>query len=456
MKIRTKLAVRFTFIVALLLMIFAFSIYFFSDVRRQRQFYKRLSDKSLNWCRLLAEVGDGNPVILKNIVKNATTQLSAQNITIYDKDNKQVFNSRDTVMPVENDFLNRIRKEQQIEYKLDERNAIASFYTGNPRHQYVVIASAYDKDGLDRLNSLLLNLFVGFIICVVVTMIAGWIFAGQALSPISDVIEQVEKITGSSLTRRVKAGNGTDEIAQLAFTFNNMLGRIQQAFDLQKSFVSNSSHELRTPLTAITGQLEVALMNERTEEEYRAVIRSVLDDIKSVNNLTNGLLQLTQADVDVSSLKMKKIRIDELLFTTRNDLLKRRPDYKVMIDMVELPEDEEHLIMLGSEHLLKSAFINILDNACKFSKDKKVHVMFISTKSGYEIAFLDKGVGIPQEDIEKISQPFFRGSNAKLFPGHGLGLSLAYKIVALHGGRMDIESKVNEFTRVTIRFKAAA
>jgi signal transduction histidine kinase len=451
MNIRTKLTVRFTLIVALLLLIFAFSIYFFSNIRRQNQFYKRLAEKSINHCKLLSEVDEINPELLKVII-NTTAHLPNQSITIFNEHDKQVFNVRDSIVSIEPDFLKRVRAEQEIRYKQGNNEALALHYV-NAKHDFVVIATAFDKDGLERLHNLELNLYVGFLICVVATMLAGWIFAGQALSPISEVINQVEKITAFNLNQRVNTGNGTDEIAQLAITFNHMLERIQHAFDVQKSFVSNSSHELRTPLTAITGQLEVALMNKRTEEEYNAVIRSVLDDIKSVNNLTNGLLQLTQADMDLPRLKMKKIRIDELLLTSRNDLLKRSPDYEVKIDMTELPEDEENLIILGYEHLLKSALINIIDNACKFSKNKRVQVTFKSTKGELEITFYDNGVGIPAEEIEKISQPFFRGSNARLFPGHGLGLSLTFKIIALHGGRMKMESKLDEYTKAIIRFK---
>lgn len=453
MKIRTKLAVRFTFIVALLLFIFAFSIYFFSNIRRQNQFYKRLSDKSQNMCRIIIEV-NRDPLLLKAIFKNSISQLAKQCITVYDEKNQQIYNNRDSIVHADANFLDRVRAEQKIEYRQEELEVLAVRYT-DKGHDYVAIASAYDQEGMGRLHNLVLNLLIGFVICVVATMIAGWIFAGDALRPISDVIVQVEKITASSLSQRVKAGSGEDEIAQLALTFNHMLERIQQAFDLQKSFVANSSHELRTPLTAITGQLEVALMNKRSEEEYNAVIRSVLDDIKSVNNLTNGLLQLTQADMDISRLKMKKLRIDELLLMTRNDLLKRHPEYKVMIEMNELPEEEESLIINGSEHLLKSALINIMDNACKFSKDKKVAITFTPVKNGCEITFLDHGIGIPMEDIRKISEPFYRGANAKTFPGHGLGFALTNKIIALHGGLMSIDSKVNEYTRISIRFASA-
>jgi len=108
------------------------------------------------------------------------------------------------------------------------------------------------------------------------------------------VISQVDKITASNLNRRVKAGNGRDEIAQLALIFNQMLARLEEAFAVQKSFVAHASHEIRTPLTAITGQIEVTLFQERTSQEYRQVLGSLLEDVRSITRLANGLLELTQ------------------------------------------------------------------------------------------------------------------------------------------------------------------
>ncbi len=208
-----------------------------------------------------------------------------------------------------------------------------------------------------------------------------------------------------------------------------------------------------TITSSITGQLEVALMNDRKPEEYKTVLLSILEDIKSVNSLTNGLLELAQADMDLSRLKMKKVRIDELLWQTRNELLKRHPNYIINIEVEEFPDDEGHLLIMGSEHLLKSALVNIIDNACKFSEKQLVNIYFKTQNETVNISFVDNGIGISEEDLQKIDQPFYRGNNAKSFPGHGLGLSLTSKIVALHKGKIEIISKLNEFTEVKVKFR---
>ncbi len=451
MKIRTRLAIQFTVIVASLLIIFASAIYYFSSSYRQQEFYERLNEKAYNYAKLIIEVDEVSPGLMK-IFDHNTAYLHNERILVYNDKDQQIFNTNDDSTTLPKSFLNKVRKEKELKYTEGKNEALAIIYS-HKSNIYVVSVSAFDKEGLNKLENLEIILLVGLVICVIATMLTGWIYSGQALSPISDVVEQVEKTTVSNLTARVNEGNGKDEIGQLAMTFNRMLERIQKSFELQKSFVSNSSHELRTPLTAITGQLEVALMSEREPIEYKAVLSSILEDIKSVNRLTNGLLELAQADMDLTRLKMKKVRIDELLWLTKNDLLKRNPNYIINIDIVEFPDDEGKLLVLGSEHLLRSALINIMDNSCKFSINKQVNIFFTSQNEMVTISFVDNGIGISEEDLKKISQPFYRGTNAKAFPGHGLGLSLTSKIIALHKGKITIDSKIEKGTEVTIRLR---
>lgn len=451
MKIRTRLALQFTVIVASLLILFATAIYYFSSSYRQNEFYKRLNDKGTDYAKLIAEVGSENLDLIK-FYDRTTGYLHSEKIRVYNRMNEQVFNTDDNdPVRLSPEFLNKVREEKELKYA-ENGNEVFALYYNYHQNDSVVIVSAFDKYGLDKLNNLRIILLIGLLFCVLATMFAGWIYAGQALSPISGVVEQVERITASNLTKRINEGNGKDELAQLAITFNRMLERLQHSFELQKSFVSNSSHEIRTPLTSITGQLEVALMSEREPDEYRRVLASILEDVKNMNRLANGLLELAQADMELSRLKMKKVRIDELLWLTRNELLKRNPSYTINIEIAEFPENEIELLVMGSEHLLRSALINIMDNACKFSPDKQVNVLFRSRNEITEIVFLDKGIGISENDLKKVSQPFYRGTNAKNFPGSGLGLSLIHKIIALHKAEISIRSKVNEYTEVKLKF----
>jgi signal transduction histidine kinase len=229
-----------------------------------------------------------------------------------------------------------------------------------------------------------------------------------------------------------------------------MLERLETAFEMQRSFVSNASHELRTPLTSITGQIEVSLMKSRTNEEYESILESVLEDIKNLNALSNGLLDLAKASSDISAIALHPLRIDEILWQTRAELIERKKDYHISIKFDEPIEDENQITILGNDHLLKTALVNLMDNACKFSSDKSVEI-FLSARDKCIIAvFYDKGIGIDSVDMEKIFHPFFRAKNARNITGNGLGLTLTDKIIRIHRGTISIESQLQKGTKVTV------
>lgn len=456
MKIRTKLALYFTLIVASILVLFAVSVYFFSSSYRQQQFYSRLKEKATNTAKLLIEIDEVSYDLLKIIDKN-TVSLSNRRIVIYNAQNQKVYDDNDTLINGNSSidhtdaFLEIIRAKKEIKYQDGLKEVLALEYDGKKNH-FVVIASALDIYGLRKLKNLKLILIGGLFACAIATTLAGWIYSGRMLRPIAEVVREVDKITVLNLNKRVNEGNGKDEIAQLSVTFNRMLDRIEEAFNLQKSFVSNASHELRTPLTAITGQIEVSLMKKRSPEEYESVLASVLDDTRSLNKLTNGLLELTHANMDITGIKLNSIRIDELLWQVKNEITKHNPSYKINLQISDLPEEESKLIMMGSEQLLKTAFSNIIENACKFSSGKEVNITFSVTHKSIVLNIKDLGIGISQAEKQRIFQPFFRGGNAKKYAGHGLGLALAQKIIHLHNGSLIIDSIVNSYTLVTITF----
>lgn len=449
--IRTRLILQFTGIVTFILVLYTFIIYFFSATYRQSEFYSRLENKAMNTARLLIEVNEVDYDLLKVIDRNTINALYNEKVVIYDYKDQQIYNSLDDdTINVSKELLDNIRLKKEIRYRQGEYEVIGLLYT-DKYDRFVVIASAIDKYGHRKLNYLRWIIIVGFFTSIGLTVIMGRKFANKALKPMSDVVKQVDKITIASLNMRVNEGNGTDEIAQLAITFNRMLERLESAFEMQRSFVSNASHELRTPLTSITGQIEVSLMKPRTREEYEAILESVLEDIRNLNALSNGLLDLAKASSDISAIAIRALRLDEILWETRTELLKRNPHYTISILFSEPIEDELQLTVQGNEHLLKIAMINVMENACKYSADKTVVVSLSVADNVIICEFSDKGIGIDPAEIGQIFQPFFRAKNVKNIVGNGLGLSLADKIIALHQGTISIVSELNKGTQVTVR-----
>lgn len=449
--IRTRLTLQFTFIVSFILILFSLSVYYFSASYRESEFYSRLENKAINTAKLLLEVKEVDYDLLKIIDQNTINALHKEKVVIFDYKNNQIYNSRNNdSIAVSIDLLNQIRLKKKIRYHQGQHEVLGILFT-DKYDRFVVLASAYDIYGLSKLKNLKLVLFIVFIVSIVFTVLIGRIYANRALKPMSNVVKQVDKINISSLNMRVSEGNGTDEIAQLAITFNQMLERLESAFEMQRSFVSNASHELRTPLTSITGHIEVSLMKPRSSDEYVAILESVLEDIRNLNALSNGLLDLAKASSDISEIVLQPLRIDEIMWETREELLKQKKDYSVSIRFPETIDDEMKLTVLGNEHLLKIAMVNLMDNACKYSADKTVEIRLAVDDSFVIANFTDNGIGIDPRDVDKIFQPFFRARNSKKISGNGLGLSLTDKIIKLHGGTVSVSSQLNSGTSFVIK-----
>jgi signal transduction histidine kinase len=267
---------------------------------------------------------------------------------------------------------------------------------------------------------------------------------------VSSIVRQVKGISASNINDRLQTRNNQDELTQLAQTFNDMLARLEEAFMLQKSFVAHASHELRTPLAVITSQIEVARLHDRSSAEYQVILDSVLEEVKSMNELSNGLLEMARVNADAATIPLEAVRVDELLWQARSELLKKRADYGVDIDFEALPEGEEDLVVRGNALLLKRAFLNVMENGCKYSRERRVVVIIHARGPLLAVSFRDRGTGIAPQDLPHVFEPFYRSGINGDIAGHGIGLPLTYRIVQLHGGDIRIDSAVGQGTTVHI------
>ncbi|HEX6226670.1 MAG TPA: ATP-binding protein [Chryseolinea sp.] len=455
MNIRTKLTLRFIIITAIIFLLSSILIYILSADYRKDDFYSRLLNKANNTSKLLIEVDEVDVALLRKIEQDNPINLPNEKILIYNYRDTLLFSTDEAnVIKVDADLLDEIRLEDEVRYVQGEYEVLGFLFKGQ-YDRFVVIAAATDTYGYKRLQNLAFILFTVFSISIVIVSISGWIYAGRALHPIASVVDQVSEISIASLNLRVDEGNGKDEIARLSQTFNSMLSRLEASFTTQKNFIANASHELRTPLTIITGQLEVTLLNTRSPEEYKKVILSVLDDIKNLNDLSNRLLLLAQTSSEERDRRMSLLRIDELMWQVKEDLAKRHQDFIINIDLDENLDDETKLTIKGDEQLMKIALSNLIENGCKYSFNQTTNIYIKSSQFGLSIRFHDEGIGIPSEDIDKIFDPFYRGSNTRNIKGHGIGLSMVKGIIKIHRGKIGITSAERAGTTITISLPTA-
>ena len=251
---------------------------------------------------LLAKIEENNPV-----------SLPGEEVVIYDYQNEILYQSKPEFFKASTNLLNKVRLDGEVRFVANGKEMLGLLFA-EQYDRVVVIAGATDIYGFRKIHNLRNVLIIVFCSSLLLTFISGRIFARRMLSPISKVISQVDAIGITNLANRVDEGNQTDEIAILAKTFNRMLTRLEDSFRLHKNFITNASHELRTPLTAITGQLEVTLQKNRTEEEYREKIHSVLEDMKNLNYLANRLLLIAQANSENIQNTFQEVRVDELIW----------------------------------------------------------------------------------------------------------------------------------------------
>jgi len=427
-----------------------FAIYISFAKSRVDQFYERLEAKATNVGQMLVDIDEINADVLKKIEQNNPLSLPNEKIIIYDHQNAELF-SNDTGNEIQMDsaLINQVRVDERIRGKRGHFEFLGKFYTSE-KDRVVVFVAAEDLMGLKKLSSLRLILVLVFVIGLLIVYFAGHIFAGRAVRPINMVISQVDKIGITNLNARLEEGPNKDEIARLSATFNRLLERLEVSFQMQKSFISNASHEMNTPLTVISGHVEVALMKLRTSEEYIKALTKVGSESKKLNQLSKKLLLLAQASTELTVSNFTRLRIDDLLWQVRRDILTRHKTFIVKIDIPDENADEEKVSVFGNEPLLKAAIVNIIENGCKYSDNHMVDVVMTKETDALVIRFLDQGFGIRESELQLIFQPFYRSNSAEKTEGHGIGLSLAEKVITLHKGKISVTSEVGKGSIFTV------
>ncbi|MCC6727317.1 MAG: HAMP domain-containing protein [Saprospiraceae bacterium] len=444
MKVQTRLTLRFGIIVASVLMLFSIGVYLFAERYRAIEFYERIERRARFSFKLNLLQNEVNKDIEDVIGHRLNSVLVDEQILVFDKDDKLIYsNVEKPTLAYNAAFLDEIRLQEKLAKSIGEVQMVG-FVHEIGEQAYVILASGHDEFGFSKLQNLRYTLIVSFLISVALILFLGFIYAKQALEPLRKLMNQIAEIYDGNLSLRVDEGKRSDEFEQLAMQFNQMLIRLQAAFDTQKNFVASASHELRTPLAAIRSQLQVTLSKDRTPEEYRSTLQSLFEDTEAFIRLTTGLLQLAQSDVETQRQLFQPCRIDEALFSAQEELLRLRPSFRIHLKFDEaMSDDETELTVLGSEALLSTAFQNLMENGCKFSPDHTIHISVAHQNGQLSIGFKDNGIGIPAEEQSSIFNPFHRASNAIGYAnGHGIGLSICQKIVQLHSGSISLQSNI--------------
>lgn len=458
MPVRLRIILLFFSLVFIILSIVCGAIYYFSYSSRIDFIKTRLTNRSITTARLLSHAEVFDRAIIARIDSATTIALKNKVVQAYDDNNHEDYSYSEVpgdTLHVDNSILEETRTNGKLYFTSGEKDVVSYYFTENSNH-LVMITAAQDEQGKENLKHLRYILGLSFLVGSIIALVSGYVFSKGLLKPIKKITNDVNEITAQNLARRIHTGAAKDEWYYLSNTFNELLNRLQESFDLQRRFIANASHELSTPLTSISSQLEVSLQRERTPEEYRQVMKSILQDVQHMNKLTQTLLEFAKASGTSAGLEINLIRVDEVLMRLPAELQKLNKSYSVSLDFEELPEDEEKLLVFGNEELLFTAVKNLVINACKYSDDHHAVIHFHPQTDKLIISVIDKGEGIPDNELDSIFQPFYRAEENKNTGGFGLGLSLAHRIIKLHKGDISVTSKKGQGTIFTIKLPSAS
>lgn len=452
MKIKSKIALVFALMTATILLMLSSFVYFLSLQRAHENFLSKLKLR----VSLAAESHfdpHGHSATIVREIRERHLQLlpREKEFILHDQENLEEV-LMDSIPEIPQSFAASLRNEGYAELTNGFLHFSGIQYP-TPEGNHVVVMSAYDEDSEIHMSDLRNLLFLGFTTSCLLVFGLGRIFAWRIMKPITNIITRVHSINASNLHDRIPVDKQNDEVAEIGRTFNAMLDRLETTFELQSNFIGNASHELRTPLTAILGEADVILKTKRSLEEYEHSIKVMRDEAKKLEEVTSSLLRLSQISYEGKKQKIEPLMIDEMLMSIKINLGKRMPDNHVEILIQPVENNPEMYMVVCSGIWMELALTNIIQNSIKYSDNKEVLVTLSATETDMLIQISDYGIGIPEEDIEHIFEPFFRGSNTTNYSGYGIGLPLAERIIRLHGGSMKISSRPNEGTKVSIQFR---
>lgn len=340
-----------------------------------------------------------------------------------------------------------------ITQRVAGREGEQSIRVGVARSGRTLIAAGYPVDEIESLLSEFFNALILLVpLVLVVATLGSWFLARTSLHAIDQITQTARAIGAGNLSHRLPVPRKNDEIKRLSETLNDMIGRLEGSFDRVRQFTADASHELRTPLTILTGELELALRTRKTPEQYQDVLSSALQEVLRLSHVVESLLLLSRTDIN----QIVQHREPTSLTETLADLADAATILGTAknISITFRPQSEEELIINADRGKLYQMFLNLVDNAVKYTPAGGMITLTVHRDGTCaEVHVRDNGIGIPKEAREKIFDRFYRVDKARSrdLGGAGLGLSIVQWIVASHDGTIRVESEPGKGSDFIVR-----
>jgi signal transduction histidine kinase len=438
-KIRQRLALRFTIVSAVVTGAILVVIYAVTQGFVHADFVERLTQQSR-----FEALHHATPK-LKDVIPEGSFRLVNPSTSIFDESGKLLYNEGKYAIP--SNWVTLLKKSGVFSAERGEYTTVGQRYFLDGRN-LLVFVSDKDLPGQHEIDLLLRAIVIGWVLGLVFSYLAGLYFSGNALQPVKRVVNEVKGITKDNLSHRLnvdKDSSEVDEIDELVITFNALLARIETAFTAQKRFVQHASHELKTPLTAILAEAELALARDRNQEDYKRTLSVIIGESERLVTTTQGLLTLARLEEGAFLYYVEMIDVNMWVDNTIKSFRLHHPDRQLDIE-----GNATGVSVQGSTDLLQLALLNILNNAVKYSIDKII-LRIVVPPDNVSVIVEDFGIGIPESDVDRVRSPLFRGSNVGNASGAGLGLPLVDRIMQIHKGELIIASREGKGTKCELK-----
>lgn len=315
----------------------------------------------------------------------------------------------------------------------------------------IILVGRFTNEIENVLSRLEMILIITGILVMILGGIGGFFYASYSLKPVEKIISTAKNIEENNLNKRIEIKT-EDELGMLASTLNQMISRLEKAFEQQKQFTADVSHDLRTPLSIIQAESSLSLKKERSSEEYKKSLELILEETAYMSEIIDKLLFLARSDNKTQFYNFDKVNLEDVLIEV---IKKTKPLFKDKGLSLEISQLEKVIVIVDKEKI-KEAILNVLDNSLKYTNEGKISVSLKKEGNYAVITIKDTGKGISEKDLSKIFDRFYRGDKARAGSDKstGLGLAIVKEIINAHNGSIDVKSKIGEGTTFSILLPA--
>jgi heavy metal sensor kinase len=302
----------------------------------------------------------------------------------------------------------------------------------------VLVVGATRENRAETLSSLRAAFLIGGPLALVLASLGGFALATAALRPIEAMRRRAEEISATSIEERLPVPESRDEVARLAETLNEMLGRIEDGVARERRFVADASHELRTPLSLLKTELELALRPGRSPDELRAAIASAAQESDRLGRLAEDLLVLARSEQGRLPLRLEPLDLGDVL----EDVASRFAGRAAAEQRTIAVEGTTPLVVAADRLRLEQALRNMVDNAFRYGKGD-IRLAAVQRNGSVELHVVDDGPGFPAGFASHAFERFSRGDDAGAAEpnGSGLGLAIVETIASAHGGTASVANR---------------